>query len=623
MANISSGTNYMGAWNPNTTYWGTTGPGGVTELADEVEYEGAYWIANYNSLDISPAQDIPGDSGAWKLDPADTAGPNYNPAVPSAPTGFTKGYTSSSEVALFWQPAAVMGQGDVTSYDVYENGALIGTTTSTSLTVKNLAPSTKYTFTVDASNVYGTSGTEAVVSSYGVNENPDPGANPTLSVTTTAAQTSSGKYFSPYVDMTLPSTDLLSLSQSSGLRSFTLAFMQTTSSELSSGQLKAGVVPTISWGGLGSATSESTGTIIQEVKAVEQEGGTITVSIGGYNGTDPAVAAVQYMQKLEAGGDSASVAQKLAVGNLEAEYQSVITTYGVNSLDFDIENQATVNNTTANEYRDLAIKALETADPSLSVSFTLAVTPRGLADTTTAPGGDDLYVLKLAKAEGVTINTVNIMAMDYYNGSTNMLSDAESAARYTEAQLSSQLGLNAKIGLTPMIGQNDDYGASGGDGVDEVFSLDAAKDLELWASTQSYISGLGEWELPRDNAETTAATGVAPSSTSSGVVQSAYEFAKLLNLITVGSASSANAAHAVAKSTASLTNASSGSTGLAAPTPKPTDATHASALILFGQFAAAHYGSSAAGFTSTADGKTGVDMNWASLVGNRTSALRA
>src|SRR6202042_953391 len=107
------------------------------------------------------------------------------------------------------------------------------------------------------------------------------GPNPTLTVKTAKAQTSSGLSFSPYVDMTLPSTDLLSLSQSSGLRSFTLAFMQTTSSEMSSGQLISGDVPTLSWGGLGSATSESTGTIIQEAKAVEQEGGTITVSIGG------------------------------------------------------------------------------------------------------------------------------------------------------------------------------------------------------------------------------------------------------------------------------------------------------------------------------------------------------
>jgi hypothetical protein len=621
MANISSGTNYMGAWNPNTTYWGTTGPTGATEPADEVEYEGAYWIANYNSLDVSPAQDIPGDSGAWKLDPADTAGPNYNPAVPSAPTGLTKGYTSSSEVALFWQPAAVMGQGDVSSYDVYENGTLIGTTTSTSLTVKNLAPSTSYTFTVDASDAFGTSGTESVVSSYGINENPDPGANPTLTVKTTAAQTSSGMSFSPYVDMTLPSTDLLSLSQSSGLRSFTLAFMQTTSSEMSSGQLKSGDVPTLSWGGLGSATSESTGTIIQEAKAVEQEGGTITVSIGGYNGTDPAVAAVQYMQQLETAGDSSSKARTLAVANLQAEYQSVINTYGVNSLDFDIENQATVNNTTANEYRDLAIKALETSDPTLSVSFTLAVTPEGLAETTGAAGGDDLYVLKQAKTEGVTVDTVNIMAMDYYDGSTNMLTDAETAASDTEKQLV-KYGLTEKVGITPMIGQNDDYGQSGGDGVDEVFTLSDAQSLEQWASTQSYISGLGEWELPRDTAATTSDTHAAPSSTSSGVKQSADQFADLLNKITVGSSSSATVAHALA----SFKSASSGGAGLVTPAAsqaKPTDATHSAAIILFNQFAAAENGASSAGAMTTTEGKTGADMSWASLFSNKASLLRA
>ena len=201
--------NYQGVWDPTKTYTGTTSPTGATKVADAVFYHGAYWIAGYNSVDINPAEDAGNDvatpgvpyngAGAWKIDT--TAGApayNYDPSVPSAPTGLTQGYTSASAISLFWNAAAVWGAGEVSSYNVYNNGALVGTTTSTNFTVTGLKASTAYNFTIDASDQFGTSGSQPVVSAFGTNENTHPGDNLTVSFRTHGAEVASGKFFSAY-----------------------------------------------------------------------------------------------------------------------------------------------------------------------------------------------------------------------------------------------------------------------------------------------------------------------------------------------------------------------------------------------------------------------------------------
>lgn len=554
-----------GAWNPNQVY---TGPGGATGTqkdkngnlipAQEVEYLGAYWIADGYTEGVAPAVGYQGAYTGWTLDTSSGAPtPNYYNAVPEAPTGLQAGYVSDSEISLFWNPSAVYGEGDVSSYNVYENGKLVGTTTSTSYTIKGLSASTAYRFQVSAADQSGVSGTEQLVTGSGVNENPYPEANPTISVSTTAPASTNGKYFSPYIDVTLPTTNLETIASGSNLRDFTLAFMDTDKSEFTTGTdsngnttwtLNSGVVPTLSWGGLQGATATPTGSIIQQVKDVEAEGGTVTISFGGYNGMDPAVAAQQYAAQLEAQGDSVGKATQLAVANLQSEYQSVITTYGVDSLDFDIENVNNVNDTAANKIRDMAIAGLE-ADPNdagLKVSFTLATTPDGLAnDASDSATSDDLRVLTQAKAAGITLNTVNIMAMDYYDGTKNMLSAAESAATHVENQLTNLGMTSTLVGITPMIGLNDD--------TSETFTLADASSLATWAASKSWVAGLGEWEIPRDMKEATAeAPRNGPQPNKSGVVETAnYEFADDLDQVTVAS----GGAQDVATQAAVLTNA--------------------------------------------------------------------
>ena len=106
--------------------------------------------------------------------------------------------------------------------------------------------------------------------------------------------------------------DLSAVMAASGVKTFTLAFM------LSSGPGQIG------WGGVGTIDDDglpSGSSMLTQIQSVQQAGGNVIISFGGANGTEPALVA-------------SSAAQ------LQAEYQSVLTRYNVNSLDFDIEGGA-------------------------------------------------------------------------------------------------------------------------------------------------------------------------------------------------------------------------------------------------------------------------------------------
>ena len=141
----------------------------------------------------------------------------------------------------------------------------------------------------------------------------------------------------------------------------------------------------------------------------------------------------------------------------------MIDRYHVHSLDFDIEGMA-VQDQHSITLRDQALVGLKVANPGLTISYTLPVLPTGLT-------ADGLNVLASAKHDGLAIDVVNIMAMDYGSAVDNggqMGLDAIDAAIATENQIAA-LGLSAKLGVTPMIGVNDISS--------EVFSLADAQAL--------------------------------------------------------------------------------------------------------------------------------------------------
>ena len=296
---------------------------------------------------------------------------------------------------------------------------------------------------------------------------------------------SPGHLFAPYVDLSLASSvNLLAMHQQSGAKVLTLAFI------VDNGSCQA------SWGSLGQTIpndSLSNGTSIASlVSGVRQAGGDVIVSFGGANGTD-----------LSAGCSSAA--------QVQAMYQSVIDRYQLKMVDFDIEGYQ-ASSQPAVDLRTEAIKELKASNPGLVVSYTLPVLPTGLVDA-------GLNILNRAKASGLNLDVVNVMAMDYGSNADNggqMGQNAIAAATATEAQIK-QAGLSSSVGVTPMIGVNDTN--------TEVFQLSDAQMMVDFARTHDYVSRLAMWSVSRDNGSCAGQTWASP--VCSGIAQGSYAFAQV------------------------------------------------------------------------------------------------
>src|ERR1700760_1637649 len=263
----------------------------------------------------------------------------------------------------------------------------------------------------------------------------------------TAATGYPAHYAAPYLQIDNGDAgDMAADLSASGVKDYTLAFLIPQS----------GCTPQWEDGG------NSVGAFSAQINSLKAAGGNVIISFGG-----------------ESGGELAQTCT--SVNSLTAAYANVVSTYGVNRLDFDIEG-STLSDTAANTRRDQALAALQAQDPSVQVDYTLAVAPNGLPS-------QELGVLQDAKAQGVKVNLVNIMTMDFGNGQ-NALNDALSAAQATSGQLASLYGIStaqayAMMGLTPIAGKNDD---------NEVFSTGNASTLESFAATNG-VGELSFWEV--------------------------------------------------------------------------------------------------------------------------------
>lgn len=424
--------------------------------------------ANWWTLGTDPTSDHSpvGTGHVWSV----VGYADLTPVAPDAPDGLHLLTTTETSATLTWDAAEVQGVGTVSAYAIYRDGELVGTTTDLSFKVSGLAADTTYHFSVVAVDEAGTS----------------PAAT-SIAVTTDTPGTDAAdqQHFSPYFEMWLPSSqNLVQTVEDVGLTSVTLAFVLGTGPDQ------------IGWGGLGSIDNDTlaNGTTISSLVAeLQQKGVDVTISFGGGYGQEPALSFTN-------------------VGDLTAAYQSVIDKYNVTSLDFDIEADA-LTDTAASHLRNEALVVLEQANPDLTVSFTLPALPTGLNQ-------DGLDLLAQAKADGVEIDTVNIMVMNYgaYYDSGDMGKDAIDAAEATIAQLH-QLGLDAKVAITPMIGQNDVPG--------EVFTLDDAQQLLDYAEGNDHISYIAMWSLGRDHGDDVGHL----TETSSGVAQHDYDFAKIFSMV--------------------------------------------------------------------------------------------
>jgi len=279
----------------------------------------------------------------------------------------------------------------------------------------------------------------------------------------------------PYVDMgAWPTPSITGVATSGNLRSLTLAFVTASACKAM-------------WF---NAFDPRAGWMKSEIDAIRARGGDVKISFGGATGVELAQACP-------------------TVQATQAEYQAVVSAYGLRYIDLDIEGAATADPTSVNR-RSQALAGLQRANAGLRVSLTLPVLPEGLT-------ADGLNVVRSARDAGVNIDLVNVMAMDYYRAG-DYGDFAVQAANSLFNQLRSlyptrtDAQLWRMVGVTPMLGQNDDG---------RIYDQNDARQLVTFARSR-HLGMLSFWEMTRDR---NACTGALYRCTN--IAQQPYEFSRI------------------------------------------------------------------------------------------------
>jgi len=412
------------------------------------------------------------DPSACRLnsDPCDGSADVQAPTVPS---GLSVLSTTASAASLSW--AGSTDNVSVAGYNVYSGSTMVATSPGTAATVTGLAPSTSYSFTVRAYDEAGNlSASSAAVSA------------------TTLASTGGGHLpgvAAPFVDIgAWPTPNLTQIAETTGLRQFSLGFI-----------VNGTAACTPSWF---NAYAMSAGFEQSDIASLRAIGGDVKPSFGGEAGTELAQSCTD-------------------VPSLTAAYQSAITAYNLTQIDFDIEGSA-VADPASIDRRSQAVAALQrtaaAAGKTLNVTLTLPILPSGLTS-------DGLYVVESAVKYGAEITLVNGMAMDFGdieapNPGGQMGTYAIDTAKSLYIQLTplypslTSAQVWNMIGVTPMIGQNDNSS--------EVFYQADMRQLLAFAQ-QQHLGELAFWDVTRDG---NACTGSLSKCTD--ITQTPYEFSKMI-----------------------------------------------------------------------------------------------
>jgi hypothetical protein len=304
--------------------------------------------------------------------------------------------------------------------------------------------------------------------------------------------------FAPYYEMYDTSTDLATLSQQSGARYLSLAFLQTAATGSCAAYWDGDTTEPIAPASYGS-----------DIAAIQAHGGNVIPSFGGYaaDTTNTDIA------------DSCT-----SVPDIAKVYESLITTYNVPRIDLDVEADSLTNTAGINR-RNEAIALTEAWAAAhhrqIQFSYTLPTFATGLPAA-------ELGVLQNALADGARISTVNLLTFDYYYGTQqDMVADTEGAANGLFSQLQALYPktparqLWHMIGVTEMPGI-DDFGP------DETFSTANAVTILNWARHQG-LGLISFWALQRDNG---GCVGTKGASTCSGVSQPAWYFSHVFEHFT-------------------------------------------------------------------------------------------
>jgi hypothetical protein len=321
---------------------------------------------------------------------------------------------------------------------------------------------------------------------------PASAAQATQAPESTAVAALPAHVFAPYFE-TYAGSNLAHLSQQSGAKYLTLAFLEST------GKTSC----TLAWNG-DPTTPVAWSTYGADIATIRAAGGDVIPSFGGYSadhgGTDIA--------------DSCTSAPAIA-----AAYEDVVSTYGVTRLDLDVEDRS-LNHPNAIDRRNQAIALVQAwaAAHGRTVEFAYTL-PTGM-------GGLDPTSVELladAKLRGAQVRVVNIMTFDYYDGVPHEMGrDTRTAAEATLRQLKTvypeqtTATLWSRLGITEMIGI-DDFGPA------ETLTTNDARWVEKWAAAKG-IASLSYWALQRDNG---GCPGAAGSDDCSGVAQQTWQFSHM------------------------------------------------------------------------------------------------
>jgi hypothetical protein len=310
----------------------------------------------------------------------------------------------------------------------------------------------------------------------------------------TAATALPTRVYAPYFE-TWTTDSLTTVSQQSGVKHFTLAFLETTSKSSC----------TLAWDG-DKAQPVSGGRYLSEIAALRAAGGDVIPSLGGWSADQGGTEI----------GDSCKDVNAIFVA-----YRDLVLKYEVGRIDMDIEGRS-LTKADGIDRRNKAIKLAQDWATSqgrpLTISYTLPTSASGLE-------ASGLAVLQNAKANGVRIDFVEPMVFDYYDRTTtNMGQAAINALNGLHAQLHTLLPsltdtqLWAMEGATIMNGI-DDYPKK-----TEVTTLADTQLLRDFAVSHG-MSALSMWAIQRDNGN---CPGVGGANDCSGIAQSPWAFSDIL-----------------------------------------------------------------------------------------------
>jgi hypothetical protein len=300
---------------------------------------------------------------------------------------------------------------------------------------------------------------------------------------------SAGERVAPYADLTLANPpDLARVATATGIRLFNLAFVI------------AGKTCAPTWGGV--VRYDDPG-IAGRVRKLRAAGGDVRVSFGGADGVELA----ERCPSVEA---------------LTAAYQEVIDALDIVRVDFDIEGHALTDLPSVRR-RNQAIRRLQAnaqlRGRKLRVSFTLPAHASGLT-------GEATDLLLGARREGVDVEIVNIMAMNFGTAPPDLAAQVMAAAESTKTFVQhawpgiSEAQAWQKVAVTPMIGVNDIASERFRQG-------DAARLLEF--AHRHDIGWLSFWSISRDRPCPDGAADDRAHPLCSGVTQHPGEFTEIFS----------------------------------------------------------------------------------------------